>query len=77
MQPLTPEEFADAQEESPENHAIQQFDSAHEFNVYVAAESATDTQRRYERDDQIGRYAAYGIIILLAAKGAEEYLAGY
>ncbi|QZP37763.1 hypothetical protein [Halobaculum magnesiiphilum] len=77
MTPLTPEEFEDVQEEAPENADIQQFDSAEEFNTYVAADSATNTRRRYERDDRIGRYGAYLIIAVLALKGAEEYLARY
>ena len=77
MQPLSPEEFADAQDEAAENAPIQQFEDVTAYNTYVAAESSTDTQRRRRREDDATKALLVFVVAALAAKGAEECLARY
>jgi len=74
MQPLTPEEFENAQEEAPQGHIIHQVGSAEVWNTYCAAQSGEDVQRRYRRDDEVAKALAALATLVLALKGADDFL---
>ncbi len=74
MSALSPEEFENAQEEAPSGHTIQQFESAEAWNAYCAARAAEDIQGRYRRDDELAKALAALAILVLALKGADDFL---
>ena len=81
-QAMSPEEFeeqrAAAQEDDVE-HLIEDFDSAAEWNVYVAANEAQhaasesgSTTRTLRNWEYLGKSAGLVLLLVLAMKGAES-----
>lgn len=74
MNGLTPQQFENAQEEAPQGHIIHQFESAEAWNAYCSAQAAEDVQGRYRRDDELAKALAGLAILVLALKGADDFL---
>jgi len=86
MESMTPEEFEEAQEAAAEDeyeHTIEQFDSAAEWNLYVAAHEAghaslvaDDTNSTLEDYEYLAKAAGAGLLLGLAIEGAQAILSG-
>jgi len=80
-QALSPEEFEEqraAAQEDDVDHLIEDFDSAAEWNVYVAANEAQHaanesgaTTRKLRNWEYLGKSAGLFLLLILAIKGAE------
>ena len=86
IEPLTPTEFEEQQEAAEADdveHRIEEFDSAQEWNSFIAAteskyaaEEADSTTRTLDEWENIGKAAGLFLFVILAIRGADAIVSG-